>query len=132
MRRWRVVVVVAVSAAVIAIEAGVAQASGYWNVYQGNLPNSAGVRAKTSPYGGGGTTAWDVRMNWTSGSHDMDYLLIDHGGTWHNLSVFGYGTEVTGLFDEVVAYSGDVASAGCHNPAGLSQVYVNCRNADNF
>jgi hypothetical protein len=132
MKRWRVGVVVVVSAAVIAMGVGVAQASGYWNVYQGNLPNSGGVREVTSPYGGGGTTSWDVRIDWTSGSHDMDYLFIDHGGTWHNLSVFDYGTEVTGLYDEVVAYSGNIASAGCHNPEGLSQVYVNCRNADNY
>lgn len=58
-------------------------------------------------------------------------LFISSDGHWHNFSAFIYGTEIAGLYDEALGYSGHVA-AGCHNPPSLSTVYVNCRNAESL
>jgi hypothetical protein len=114
------------AAVATALFAGTAQA-GYWNVYQGNLPDSSGVRHKTGVYLGGGE-AWYVRMSWTSGSHDMYFLFIDNGGSWHSYWSYN-GTQVTGPYDRVLGYVGNLARGGCQNPGGYSTVFVNCRFA---
>lgn len=137
-RSWprRVTVLLAVSASA-ALFTGSAYASNYWNVWQGNLPDSNGVRTKVTeiPIPGGGNY---LRLSWTSGTHDMHFTLIGNDGTWYNSSAFGgyeFGTNTP--YDRYIEYFGGelphgVAQAGCQNPAGLSQVWVNCRNAVNL
>jgi len=118
-----------------------AWASGYWNVWQGNLPGSDGMRAQHTLYGGCGYVGcgWVLRLSWTSGTHDMNFSLIANNGSWSNYSAETYGAEYTNgsYYDRVWPYSynavpTNVAKAGCENPAGKSTVFTNCRNADTF
>jgi surfactin synthase thioesterase subunit len=124
------------TATLVGALAGSAQASGYWNVWQANLPDSGGVRTKTTPPQiPGGTN--NIRLSWTSDTHDMHFTLIANDGTWYNSSAFAgyeYGTNTP--YDRWIEYFGDgeipsgVAAAGCQNPSGLSTVFTNCRNEE--
>lgn len=140
-RVLRFAVVFSAVAALPATLAGMARASGYWNVWQANLPDSGGVRTKTSaPQIPGGTN--NIRLSWDSSSnHDMHFTLIGNNGTWYNSSAFGaheYGTNPPTPYDRYEEYFAQVggsipsgvAMAGCQNPAGDSTVWTNCRNAE--
>lgn len=126
--RRRFVAAVVVAAIVSIIAVGSALASGYWNVWQGNLSSSA-----HSVYGGG--SPWLIRLSWTSGTHDMNFSWISNNGSWYNASAEAIGNEYNpgSFYDRIVAYDSGVfpgvgvAQAGCQNPA--STVYTNCRNA---
>jgi hypothetical protein len=118
-----------------AILATTAWASGYWNVWQGDLPGSDGVRSAHSAFPGG-NNLWYDRVSWTSNTHDMNFSFIGNNGSWTNLSVHTWGTEWTSgsAYDEYLPYGNaavpsGVAKAGCQNPSGLSTVFTNCRNA---
>jgi hypothetical protein len=111
------------------VMASSAQASDYWNVWQGNLPDASGVRHKTSVYLGGGGVFWFVRMSWTLNSHGMWFLIITNDGSWHQYTTSVYGDPVTSDWDKKFGYSGNVGRAGCQNPGTLATVWVNCRNS---
>ncbi|HEY5694165.1 MAG TPA: hypothetical protein VIR14_06620 [Gaiellaceae bacterium] len=68
-------------------------------------------------------------MSWTSGTHDMNFVVIDNGGSWHIFDAFADGFYWTpgSTYDRYIYYTG--SGGGCENPTGLSTVYVNCRNA---
>lgn len=132
----RFVVVLSVIAPFVGAMAAAAEASGYWNVWQADLPDSNGVRTKvTALQVPGGTN--NLRLSWDSSSnHDMHFTLIANNGSWYNSSAFAgaeYGTNTP--YDRTLEYFGNeipsgVAKAGCQNPAGLSTVWTNCRNAE--
>jgi hypothetical protein len=127
-RRWSAGAQLALIVIALAI-AGSAQADTYWNVWQGNLPDSSGIRHKTSLYGGPAGYAWNIRMSWTVGSHGMWFLVITNDGGWHQYTTASYGDPVTSNWDLVFAYWYNAARAGCQNPGTLATVWVNCRNA---
>lgn len=137
--RLTLLVVVACTAVVLALTlAGLARASGYWNVWQGNLPGSDGVRSHHTLFGGGTGSYWQIRLSWDSSSnHDMHFSLIANNGSWDNFSAQGTpGSEFNppSPYDRYVTYgdyamTSGVAKAGCQNPSGLSTVFTNCRNA---
>jgi hypothetical protein len=103
----------------------------YWNVYTGYLPDGAGIRYKTTAsctYNPTTCQFETVTMQWPNPSQKMFFLLIDSGGNWTNITAStsdGY-TQST---QYQVGTPGWVRG-GCHNPAGLSTVWVNCRNGD--
>lgn len=116
--------------------AATAWADTYWNVWQGNLPDSGGVRSKYTPFGGGSTEAWLLRLSWTADTHDMHFLWIANNGDWSAEGAELYGNEWSSgtYYDRWVSYSNSqtpsgVAQAGCQNPIPLATVYTNCRNA---
>lgn len=117
------------SAALALAASGSAQASGYWNVWQGNLPDASGDRSKHSSYFGAGQTWW-VRMSWTADSHDMNFSYILSSGSWRNVNS-AHGVVWTGPWDRLYGWDG-YAKGGCQNPAGKPTVWVNCRHAETW
>lgn len=127
-RALRLTVATLVATAIVLVLAPVALA--YWN-FTGYLPGagSGGNRwyVKYTNVSPGGTQG--IRMSWTNGSHCMYFLEIDSGGGWSNYTICGsdpwceayydcsIGIGVTSIYDRF----------GCHNPGGLSTVWVNCR-----
>ena len=116
--------------------AAVALADTYWNVWQNNLP-SGGVWAKHTPYGGSNLQDWELRLSWTSNTHDMNFLVIDGSGRWHDFDAFSqyeWNTIPATPYDRWMQYDPHqfydyVQAAGCANIVGDSTVWVNCRNA---
>jgi hypothetical protein len=138
-RVGRFALVLCTLAGLAATFAASAWASGYWNVWQANLPNPNGVRSAHTVYGGGPGGAWQIRLSWTSGTHDMNFSWIANNGSWTNLSAFMVGGEYApgSTYDRWAGYTPNfvtsgVAQAGCQNPSGLSTVFTNCRNAENI
>jgi hypothetical protein len=115
---------------------GVAQAraDSYWNVWQGNLPDSNGHRAKYTvcSCGMNPPQEWFIRLSWND-THYMNFVEIGNNGTWTTKDALIYGTQETEYYDRLYSYYADdvtsgVAQAGCENPSGLAAVYTNCRN----
>jgi hypothetical protein len=103
-----------------------ASAASYW-FYQGYLPR---------PINGdrfvllGSEPPWPIyqRESWAACTHNMKYIQIDNSGNWDG-GTFSYST---GCDHEIMVQYPDLhTNYGCENPAGLSQVYVNCRAGTN-
>lgn len=111
-------------------------AHNYWNVWHNYLPDGSGDRSKHSPYQGAGGP-WQIRISWTTGTHDMHFSWILNSGSWRNLSALFYGGSFSGFWDRYYQYfpsdfPSGVAKGGCQNPAGESTVWANCRHASNL
>ena len=132
---WMLVVLGAVS---LSLGVGLARASGYWNVWQGNLPGADGQRAKYSVCNcQNAPIEFYVRLSWTS-THSMNFSWILADGSWTNLDAITYSGALSGNHDRVYGYYGSdfghggAVQGGCENPAGLSVAYTNCRNDVSF
>ena len=120
--RVALVGLVAAAALVVAPVGGAGHGTGYW-FFQGYLPTGSGDRT-AGPHANFCCNVWnEVRMSWTTGSHDMTFILVrrsDYG--WS-----GFRAYAADGYDQYIYYQvADYTAGGCQNPAGLSTVWVNC------
>jgi hypothetical protein len=118
MLRSRFALIVAASAAALALTPTASAA--YW-FYTNYLPNGGGPRT-VHQFGNDTYYPNYTRMSWTSGSHYMNFSLVDAPGNW-----YGIRAETANGYDQWLTYdSGFYKQGGCSNPSGLSTVWVNC------
>jgi hypothetical protein len=123
LRRVSVVLLMSLFLACVAA----APAAGYWD-FQGNM-RGGDFYVKYNNVGPG--YYQPVRMSWTFGSHCMRFLKIASGGSWYAPIVCGYDDAcIYGAYDCLKGnflINSVYDKTGCHNPPGLSTVWVNCR-----
>jgi hypothetical protein len=117
---------VAAATVLAATFASSAAAASYW-FYNGYLPRPANGN-RYILLGSNPAPPVYQRESWSACTHNMLLIQIENGGSWDGITLhYSNGCDQT----QMVQYPDLHDNYGCENPAGLSQVYVNCRAGTN-